>query len=136
MRLKRLDLSKLYHHTMNTCHSFCSGSALPFSISPRDTVQPLALTLLSRYSWAAEQRQTACSGCFQAVICPPGKGYAQIRLTNEILLTLFLKHTVDVCFPCYLSETHWTVDTVRTYLQGTETYFALISIPQISSKNP
>lgn len=75
----------------------------------------------------------------------PLKGYAQIRLTNEVLLTLFLKYSVDVCFPCYHPEIHSTIwilhqtaDSIRTYLQGTETYLdlPLISVPQISTKNP
>lgn len=32
--------------------------------------------------------------------CSPCKGYARHRLANEVLLTLFLKHSTDVCSPC------------------------------------
>lgn len=35
-----------------------------------------------------------------------------------------------------ISIFHWTVDIIRIYMQGTETYLPLILIPQIRSKNP
>lgn len=69
------------------------------------------------------------------------KGYAQIKLPNEFPLPLFLKHSVDVCFPYCHPEIHstiwifhWTLGTIRTCLQGTENYFPLISIPKLSQR--
>ena len=58
--------------------------------------------------------------CFQAVISPHKKN-AQISIINEVLLTLLLKLSVDVSFPCChpeihitISVFHGTVDTIGT----------------------
>lgn len=125
-------------------------SAIPFAValqphplSAQEILYHCSRPLLSRNVGQWAEVNCFLRHCFQAVISPCEKDMPRSNfLMKSPCNKTFLKHSVDVCFPCCHPEIHstiwifhWTVDTIRTCLQGTENYFPLISMPKLSQRS-